>query len=231
MSEVVRLLIMLGLAGAALTVLGSVAIYYMDEERRVRRGLRNVLGAVPEAVAIARGRGRGAAFSFRSGLLAVAWDSGAWCLVYRIDELVGAELLVNGTVLARAFRGEPRRALDQVVEVAERVTLRLVFDDAKHPDFDLDLWMTGDDSRRAKASPAKAVQEANRWMARAEAILRRPLAPQAESPPASPPAQPAFGAPADDAAPDEIEDDGIDLDEALDEEAEEDWNDLPRRLH
>ena len=87
MSEVVRLLLMVLLAGLGLTVLSSLVIWYMDEERRVRRGLRHVLGAAPEALVVARGRGRGAGFSFRSGLLAVTWDSGAWCLVYRIEDL------------------------------------------------------------------------------------------------------------------------------------------------
>lgn len=191
MSEFARLLILLSLAGAALTFMGSVVIWYMDEERRIRRALRNVLGAKPEAVLIARGRGRGTGFSFATGLAAVAWDSGAWCLVYRIDELIGAELLVDGVVAARAFRGEARRALDQTGGGAEQVTLRLIFDDPKDPDFDLDLWLTGDETRR-KATPVQAVQEANRWMARSEAILRRPLPPQPTPEPQSAPvAEPA----------------------------------------
>ncbi|MES2724872.1 MAG: hypothetical protein V4656_17105, partial [Pseudomonadota bacterium] len=59
---------------------------------------------------------------------------------------------------------------------AARVTLRLIFDDPQHPDFELDLWLTGDESRRVAASPGAAVLEANRWLARAEAILRRPRA-------------------------------------------------------
>ncbi|HQT54063.1 MAG TPA: hypothetical protein PKX06_11360, partial [Phenylobacterium sp.] len=51
-----------------------------------------------------------------------------------------------------------------------------IFDDPQHPDFELDLWLTGDESRRVAASPGAAVLEANRWLARAEAILRRPRA-------------------------------------------------------
>jgi hypothetical protein len=186
MTEIVRLLLLLVLAGAVLTFAGSTAIWFMDEERRLRRALKYVLKAEPETFVVARGRGRGAGFSFASGLLAVAWDAGAWCLIYRIDELVGAEIIVDGVVVARAFRGEPRRALDQVVAQADRVTLRLVFDDPAHPDFDLDLWLDGDENRKLTAFPADAVKEANRWLARAEAILRRPGT-TAAAPHAAPP--------------------------------------------
>jgi hypothetical protein len=176
MNDFARLILLLVLAGAALTVLGGAAIWFMEEERRIRRAFRNVLGARAEAVVVAKGRGRAAGFCFSRGAMAVAWDFGAWCLVYRVEELMGAELVVDGEVVGRAYRGEPRRALDQVASDASQVTLRLVFDDPKHPDFDLDLWLAGDEARRGAGKPAAAVQEANRWLARAEAILRRPAA-------------------------------------------------------
>lgn len=176
MNEFVRLLLLLALAGTAVTFLGSAAIWFMDEERRLRRALRRVLKGAPESTVFARGRGRGAGFNFATGQAAVAWDTGAWCLIYRIDELMGAELIVDGQVVGRAFRGEARRAPDNVRGAVEQVTLRLIFDDPRHPDFDLDLWLPGDDIRRVPVTPAKAIQEGNRWLARAEAILRRPAA-------------------------------------------------------
>lgn len=176
MGELARMLLLLGLAGTVVTFLGSFGIWWLDEDRRIRRALRRVLRAAPDSLVIAKGRGRGAGFSFDSGLAAVAWDRGAWCLVYRIDELMGAELLIDGRVVARAFRTEPRRALDQVVASAGQVTLRLIFDDPRNPDFDLDLWLAGDEMRREAGSPAAAIQEANRWLARTEAVLRRPAA-------------------------------------------------------
>jgi len=185
MNEFVRLLLLLALAGTVVTFLGSAAIWFMDEERRLRRGLRRVLKGPPEAAVFARGRGRGAGFNFATGQAAVAWDAGAWCLVYRVDELMGAELIVDGQVAGRAYRGETRRALDQVRGATEQVTLRLIFDDPRHPDFDLDLWLPGDDARRLPITPAKAIQEANRWLARAEAILRRPAAHAPRSEPAA----------------------------------------------
>ena len=191
MSDFWRLLLLVTIAGSAVTFLGSAAIWFGDEDRRIRRALRHVLKGEPEVVILAKGRGRGAGFTFASNLAAVAWDSGAWCLVYRIDELMGAELAVDGQVIGRVFRGEPRRALDHVVQQANRVSLRLIFDDPRHPDFELDLWLEGDEQRRESRSPADAIQEANRWLARAEAIVRRPLAPRgpvAEEKPAASPA-------------------------------------------
>lgn len=182
MNEWPQLILLLILAGVAVTAFGSAAIWLMDEERRIRRALKRVLKGAPEAVILARGRGRGAGFNFSTGQMAVAWDSGGWLLVYRLDELVGAELIVDGQVLARAYRGETRRPLDQTVEHAARVTLRLLFDDPHYPDFDLDLWLAGDETRRNAISPSDAVQEANQWIARAEAVLRRPIAPRAASP-------------------------------------------------
>lgn len=196
MGELARMLLLLGLAGTVVTFLGSFGIWWMDEDRRIRRALRRVLKAQPDSVVVARGRGRGAGFSFDSGLAAVAWDRGAWCLVYRIDELMGAELLIDGQVAARAYRGEPRRALEQRVASAGQVTLRLIFDDPRNPDFELDLWLSGDELRRDAGSPAAAIQESNRWLARTESVLRRPAAPppavaRPAPPPSPPPAAPS----------------------------------------
>lgn len=174
MSETARLMLMLALAGSVVTFMGSAAIWLMDPQRRISRALKRVLRAWPDAMALSPASGRGAGLSFDSGLAAVCWDSGAWCLVYRIDELAGAELKVDGQVVGRVMRDEPRRTLDRVAGALEHVTLRLVFDDPRHPDFDVDLWTAGDQLRRVAASPADAMVEANRWLARTEAILRKP---------------------------------------------------------
>lgn len=191
MSELWRLLLLVTLSASAVTFVGSAAIWFMDEERRIRRALRHVLKGPPETVIVAKGRGRGAGFNFTTNQAAVAWDSGAWCLIYRIDELMGAELSVDGQVIGRVFRGEPRRAIDQIVQQAAQVTLKLIFDDPRHPDFELDLWLESDQQHRESRSPANAIQEANRWLLRADAIVRRPLAPKAK---AAPPSEPAIQA-------------------------------------
>ena len=181
MSELWRLLLFVTISASAVTFVGSAAIWFMDEDRRIRRALRHVLRGAPETVIVARGRGRGAGFNFSTNQAAVAWDSGAWCLIYRIDELMGAELSVDGQVIGRVFRGEQRRAIDQIVQQAAQVTLKLIFDDPRHPDFELDLWLEGDQQRRETRSPADAIQEANRWLLRADAIVRRPLAPRPQA--------------------------------------------------
>lgn len=213
MSELARLLLFVAIAGSAVTFLGSLAIWYGDEDRRIRRALRNVLKSDPEGVMVARGRGRGAGFSFSTNLLAVAWDRGSWCLVYRLEELMGAELLVDGQVMGRVFRGEGRRAIDHVAPQAERVTLRLVFDDPRHPDFMLELWAPGDEQRRESRSSGELMQEANRWLARCEAIVRRPLPPRPERPAPQAQAAPVVAArpaPAPPEPPEELYEDPYD---------------------
>ncbi|MDB5416739.1 MAG: hypothetical protein JWP50_158 [Phenylobacterium sp.] len=174
MGEVLRLLLSLGLAAMALTLAGGGIIWSMDESRRVRRSLTRVLGEAPHALLIARGRGKGVGFNFTSNQIAVCWDAGGWCLIYRLEELIGAELAVDGQVLARVHRGESRRALDLLTGADTQVRLRLIFDDPRHPDFLMDLWLPEDDIRKNAMSAAEAVQEANRWIARVEAVLRRP---------------------------------------------------------
>lgn len=212
MTDMARLLLMLGLAGTAVTFIGSLALWFFDEPRRMRRALRRVLKGEPEAIVLARGRGRGSGFSFETGLAAVAWDRGNWCLVYRIDELIGAELIIDGQVVARVFRGEPRRALDQVVSSADQVTLRLIFDDPRNPDFDLDLWLRGDEARRDDWSPGAAIQESNRWLARADAILRRPPAPRPAPVVSTPPAPRPAAATADEPPPWDDDDEPAEVD-------------------
>jgi hypothetical protein len=174
MDEVTRLLVLLGVAGVAVTVLAGIVRWRMNEARRVRRGLKTVLKGDTHGFLVALGRGRGVGFNFTSNQVAVVWDAGAWGLVYALDELMGAEVIVDGMVVGRVHRGEARRALD-AFDAVERVALRLVFDDPGSPDFILDLWLPEDEARRDELPPADAIAEANRWLARIEALLRRPI--------------------------------------------------------
>jgi len=195
MGEVLRLLLSLGLASVALTLAGGGFIWSMNEARRLRRSLARVLGEQAHAELIAHGRGKAIGFNFSTNQMAVCWDAGGWCLVYRLEELVGAELAVDGQVLARVYRGEPRRALDITTGADTQVRLRLIFDDAAHPDFVMDLWLPEDDGRKGALTTAEAVQEANRWIARVEAVLRRPT-PRRDPPLVAAPPPPAAPAPA-----------------------------------
>lgn len=182
MDEAGRLLALLALAGAAFTVLGGAFAWFLDETRRVRRTLTHTLGSVPDPVLHARGRGVGVGFDLNAGRVAVTWDKGAWTLTYGLAELMGVELIVDRAVAARAFRGEARRPLDHLADPLELIRLRLVFDDPGHPDFQVDLWRPEDEGQRGRRGAGEALQEANRWMARIEALLRR-----------TPPSPPAVG--------------------------------------
>ena len=174
MHNIVRFILVIGFAGSATTLLAGLWAWWNEEDRRLRRIARRALGGVPDAAIIARGRNSAAAFRLASSEVLVMRHGGANALLYPMRMLVGAELIVDGEVAARAVRDEPRRALDRIAAEAQRVTLRLIFDDAAHPDFELDLWLAQDALRHDARPPAAAIQEARSWLARAEAILRRP---------------------------------------------------------
>jgi hypothetical protein len=177
MHNIVRFILVIGFAGSATTLLAGLWAWWNEEDRRLRRIARRALGGIPDAAIIARGRNSAAAFRLVSGEVLVMRHGGASALLYPMRLLVGAELIVDGEVAARALRDEPRRALDRIAGEARRVTLRLIFDDAAHPDFELDLWIPEDALRRDARPPAAAIQEARGWLARAESILRRPEVP------------------------------------------------------
>jgi hypothetical protein len=136
---------------------------------------------------VARGRGRGVGFNFTHNVVACSWDQGAWGLVYQLDELVGAEAIADGQVVARVHRGEVRRALDSLGGAEERVALRLAFNDLTYPEFVLDLWLPQDEGRRDGFSPEEALEECNRWLGRIEALFRRPNTGRARPAAAVPP--------------------------------------------
>jgi hypothetical protein len=145
---------------------------YLAEDQRLARTFRAALEARADAALIAHGSGRGVALSLAARRIVTAWDAGGWHMVYPLDELLGAELDLDGQVAARAMRGEPRRPLDRSTGAEREVRLRLIFDEPRHPDFELVLW-PAKPGRGAPTKPREAISEANRWIARVEALLRR----------------------------------------------------------
>jgi len=238
MDEVTRLLVLLGLAGVAITVVAGIVRWRMNEVRRIRRGLKIILKGDTHGFLAALGRGRGIGFNFTSNQVAVTWDTGAWGLIYSLDELMGAEVIVDAQVVGRVHRGEPRRALD-AFDAQERVALRLVFDDPGSPDFTLNLWLPEDEGRRDELPPGEAIAEANRWLARIEALLRRPIttkrpsqaaaaAPTPAATPAQPEAAPIIAGPPPGEPPPfrlHAEDDDRDQDDAVAEDEVDDEDD------
>jgi hypothetical protein len=195
MDELARLLTLLALVGVALTLVGGVAVWSLDDTRRIRRSLQKVLGAPPEPMLTAPGRGQGVGFDFGEGRLATAWDKGAWCLTYPLAKLMGAELIVDDQVAARIHRGEARRPLDRLAGAENHITLRFEFDDIAYPHFDLELWVDGDEGRRGRLSQRAAFQAAGQWLARVESMLRRPSAQAAVAPPQAPTSIPTAAPP------------------------------------
>jgi hypothetical protein len=110
--------------------------------------------------------------SFGAALVVTAWDHGGWRLTYPLEALMGAEVDIDGEVAARVMRGEPRRLLDRPGGAQREVRLRLIFDDPRHPDFELTLWPCRK-TRAAPQIPREAAAEANRWVGRVEAVLKR----------------------------------------------------------
>ena len=95
-------------------------------------------------------------------------------MVYPLEELLGAELDLDGEVAARALRGEPRRGAGAPERRRDaRCACGCLFDDPSHPDFELSLWPTQAARGGVRPRPRQAIAEANRWLARIEAVLRR----------------------------------------------------------
>jgi hypothetical protein len=207
MREVVRLLLTLLLAGVAVTVIGAWLAWWFEEERRLKRLVTRALGGDFDAAIVAKGRGQAAGFRVETEQMVVMSRGGADALLYRLDHLDGAELLIDHQVAARVFRGDGRRSLDKVEQAPQDVTLRLIFNDVNNPDFDLELWKIEDLERRHSPVPGKVVQEARSWIGRIDALVRR--SPQSKiATPAAVAAPAAAAAPAMEAPPwDDDEDD------------------------
>ncbi len=165
MSEWLKLLLALGAAAVGLTLAAMALTWLMNEPRRLGRVFRHELGARPDASLIATGTGRGVALSLAARRFVTGWDRGAWRMVYPLEDLIGAELELDGHVAARALRDEPRRRLERQSGAETDVRLRFLFDDPAHPDFELSLW-PNQAVRGGFTRPRQAIAEANRWLAR-----------------------------------------------------------------
>jgi hypothetical protein len=183
MSEWLKLVLALGAAAVGLTLAAMAWTWLMNEPRRLGRVFRQELATRPDAALIAPGTGRGVALSLAARRFVTAWDRGAWRMVYPLEDLIGAELELDGHVAARALRDEPRRRLERQSGGEADVRLRFLFDDPAHPDFELALW-PNPAGRGGFSRPREAIAEANRWLARIEAVQRRAGAPAAVAKPA-----------------------------------------------
>ena len=179
MTHIDPLLVLGGAGAAALVGVAACAVWRDEEARRIRRALRSVLRGKPDGVVVAHGSGRGAGFTVSRNSLAVTWDRGGWCLLYRFDELSGAELIVDGAVARRVLRTEPRPPTDGGGHAGRQVTLRLIFDDPRHAEFMLELRTAARPSRRRALEAADAVDESNHWLDYLEILFHGVRAPRA----------------------------------------------------
>jgi hypothetical protein len=171
MDQALRILGLLIVGGLAMMAFAAAAVWWFAPARRIQRRLKRLLGAHPTVSALSPARGAGAGLDAEDGRIATVAGFHDFGLVYGMDELVGAELIFDGQVAARAFKGEGRRPLDHIAPDAQRVTLRLVFDDLREPEFEMELWRAGDPPGGHDLD--SAVAEARRWFTHAEAVLRR----------------------------------------------------------
>ena len=218
MNDLIRIGLLVGATGLAVTALASLLARQGNEARRLNRIIHRVLEGEPDDQIIAKGRNAALAIRLEPPQVLVLADGGAKARLYGLHLLIGAELEVDGRVVARAYRGEARRALEQVAADAQEVHLRLIFDDPRHPEFILELWAEGDETRRDATNPATEIREARRWLTRVEALLRRqpaPTRPEVSARPALP-----------DLEEPPYEDDDLDQEEWADER-DDDPDDVP----
>ncbi|MGQ3040473.1 MAG: hypothetical protein ACT6TH_06990 [Brevundimonas sp.] len=170
MGEALRVILLVALAAAALTTGALLLAWWMEPVRRMKRALLKSLGAPAEAEAISPAEGRAAGLDFDGAQIAVLWNRGGSGLVYAFEEIDGGEVIVDGHVVARVRRGEARKSLDILAPDAEQVVLRLMFNDARHPEFELALWDSAETVQTG--SPGEALRLGRRWLSHLEALLR-----------------------------------------------------------
>jgi hypothetical protein len=170
--EQLRTLLLLVFAAIVVTGLAAGGAWWFATERRLRRALKSMLKRRPDAEAVDAPHGRAAGLELESGEVAVLWDKGGSGLVYQLQEVDGAELIVDGQVTARIGRHGDRRALDALPRDAEQVTLRLIFADARWPEFELELWGPDQVARSGDLTPVDAIRLGRRWLSHIDALLR-----------------------------------------------------------
>lgn len=166
MENALRTLILFALAGAAVSMGAWFVSWRLDPRRRLRRAMRRVLAREPDSEAVSAAQGRALGLDLENAGLAILWDVGASGLVFRFDEIEGAELIVDGEVKASLRRGEPVRALDRLDPLVDSVCLRLMFDEPRWPEFELELNQT-------PGAGEEALREGRRWLTQLGAVVRR----------------------------------------------------------
>ena len=145
----------------------------MEPTRRTLRRLRQILGGEVDVAATSFDRGQGVGVRIDPPGIGIVRQPGDQGLVFGFEELAGIELIGNGDVRARAFVGEPRTPLDQRRLRLDQASVRLVFEDVRHPEFELVLIEPTDPPSRQEAGFGSAL----RLYAHLETIIRKNATP------------------------------------------------------
>ena len=201
MSALAAPVVIMGLGACFVAGAAFALAWWREPSRRAARTAATRLGGQADVVFTAPLRGQGVGLRVKPPGVAVVRRAGDPGLVFGFEDVIGIELIFDGEVRARAFRGEPRRPLDIVRPSASQISVRLVFDDVRYPDFELELIRPDD----GPVDPATSIEAARKLFSHIEAILRQPPAvagsrspdagqppppPQASVPPRPPPIPP-----------------------------------------
>jgi len=187
MGDTFGVILAVALIAAFLTTAFFFLTWWMESERRLRRAMKNALENAPDMLAIAPAEGKAAGLDLVNEQMAVLWNRGAIGLVFDFAEVEGGEIIVDGHVVTRVRRHYGRKELDVLVEDAETVILRLMFNSPQCPEFEISLWRahwstdaapqnvhasatTGPSQTR---SAGEGLRQGRRWLAHIEALAKR----------------------------------------------------------
>ncbi len=180
------MLVILSAAGLAiLFILYRIYETRVEEPKKLEDEISEALaGAKPDVASIEPVRKAAVAIAYNANKIVIVRDFGKKPRrMYGISDLLGIEVFVDNKLVARVIRSGPHKMLDDIAPAVTRVTIRLIFDDPAHPDYELVLWDPNDALTARAEGPRAAMETARRWFYHVEAIIRRPPVRDLKSPP------------------------------------------------
>lgn len=186
------LVILSAAAFAILVILYRIYETRVEQPKKLEDEVKEALaGAKPEVESIEPVRKAALAISYAANKIVIIRDFGKKpARLYTINDLIGIEVFVNDKIVARVLRAGPHKMLDDIAPEVHRVTIRLIFDDPSHPDYELVLWDPHDALTARAEGPRAAMETARKWFYHVEAIIRRPQPREVKPVPTSPPPVP-----------------------------------------
>lgn len=186
------LVILSAAAFAILVILYRIYETRVEQPKKLEDEVKEALaGAKPEVESIEPVRKAALAISYAANKIVIIRNFGKVPpRLYTINDLLGIEVFINDKIVARVLRSGPHKMLDDIAPEVHRVTIRLIFDDPSHPDYELVLWDPHDALTARAEGPRAAMETARKWFYHVEAILRRPQPREVKPVPTSPPPVP-----------------------------------------